>query len=100
MIKTVISFNMNQLISMSKQVSNRYKPDVYTIHKFVYSLFPKELNAKFSINKELIKKIDFIGCKVYHYESANHSLEIKYDWLKTIDYLKQTVAIFQEVMEG
>lgn len=55
MIKTVISFNMNQLISMSKQVSNRYKPDVYTIHKFVYSLFPKELNAKFSFNKELIK---------------------------------------------
>lgn len=55
MIKTVISFNANQLISMSKQVSDRYKPDVYTIHKFVYSLFPKELNAKFSFNKELIK---------------------------------------------
>lgn len=55
MIKTVISFNANQLISMSKQISNRYKPDVYTIHKFVYSLFPKELNAKFSFNKELIK---------------------------------------------
>ena len=50
--------------------------------------------------EELIKKIDFIGCKVYHYESANHSLEIKDDWIKTIDYLKQTVAIFQEVMEG
>lgn len=55
MYKTIISFTMTEILIMSKHISNRLKPDTYTWHKFIYSCFPKELNAKFSFNIKNVK---------------------------------------------
>jgi CRISPR-associated protein Cas6/Cse3/CasE subtype I-E len=47
MYKTTFSFTYNEAVAFMREVFKSPSFDQYTVHKFVYNLFPIEKNAKF-----------------------------------------------------